>query len=134
MIKVSGIVVRGESKGKALGFPTANIKIGGRLNGGVYAGNVFFEDKKYRAGIFIHKPSHLDRESNLKFTPKNTAYSRCGGENILEAHILNFSGDLYGKEIEVEIGEKIREIKKFKSDEELKGQIEKDLDYICSRE
>ena len=48
---------------------------------------------------------------------------------IIEVHLLSFKGDLYGKEIEVEFIEYIRDIIKFNSLEELKGQLEKDKEY-----
>ena len=51
---------------------------------------------------------------------------------MLEAHLIGFSGDLCGKEIEVEIGEKIREVRKFGNDEELKVQIRKDINSILA--
>ncbi len=104
-MRITGNVIRGRDIGKKLGFPTANIELKEKLASGVYAGNVYFQDKKYKAGLFIHK-------------------------NILEAHILEFSGDLYGKKIEVEIGKKIREAERFKSEEELKKRIKKDLEMI----
>jgi len=105
MIKISGIVINGLGKGNNLGFPTANLKVKEKLEDGVYAGKVFLNNKEYKAGIFIR-------------------------EDILEAHILDFKGDLYGKKIEVKIGKKIREVMKFKSDEELMKQVADDLKYI----
>jgi GxxExxY protein len=102
---VSGIVIKGKGKGGRLGFPTANIKLEKNLASGVYSGKVYFQDKKYQAGIFIK-------------------------ENILEAYILDFSGDLYGAEIKVELGEMIREARKFNSDEELTKQIREDIVLI----
>lgn len=104
---ISGKVVRGKSKGKKLGFPTVNIKLAEKIESGVYAGSVKVGDKNYKAGIFVNN-----------------------GGTLLEAHIIGFSGDLYGKEIEVEIGKKTRDVKKFKNDEELKEQISKDIEFI----
>ncbi|TSA46056.1 FMN adenylyltransferase [bacterium] len=112
-ITIFGKVVRGKSKGKILGFPTANINLDGndKIESGVYAGSVKVGDKTYKAGIFVNSDGAL-----------------------LEAHIIGFSGDLYGKEIEVEIREKMRDIIKFKSEEALKRQIKKDIEFICLRE
>ena len=105
---ISGKVIRGKSKGKELGFPTVNIELTDKIDSGVYAGSVKIGDKDYKAGVFVNNEGTL-----------------------LEAHIIGFSGDLYGKEIEVEIGKKIREVIKFESDEELKKQIGKDINKIA---
>jgi riboflavin kinase/FMN adenylyltransferase len=45
----------------------------------------------------------------------------------IEAHLLDFTGDLYGQELEIEIGEKLRDERKFGSLEELKTQIARDV-------
>jgi len=105
-----GKVVHGQEEGRKLGFPTANIEFAGEIEEGVYAGWAIVDGKKYKAGIVYRK-----------------------GTNILEAHILDFSGDLYGKKIELEVGKKIREIIRFKNNEELIVQIKKDIE-ICSLE
>jgi FAD synthase len=103
-MKIKSIVINGNNKGKKLGFPTANIKFSGNLEDGVYAGKVIISGKEYRAGIFRNKEGDL-----------------------LEAHIIGFSGDLYGRTIKVEIIQKMRETQKFKNDTELKKQIAKDI-------
>jgi riboflavin kinase/FMN adenylyltransferase len=108
-MKIKGIVEEGKEKGREIGFPTINIKIGNKVESGVYAGRVILQDKNYQAGIFINHD-----------------------EDLLEAHIIGFNGDLYGREIEVEIGKKIREVMKFKNEEELRNQIEKDINLIIS--
>jgi len=108
--KISGKVIRGKGKGKTLGFPTVNLELAEKIESGVYAGFVKVDDKDYRAGIFVNNE-----------------------EALLEAHIIGFSEGLYGKEIKVEIGKKIRDIKRFNSDEELKEQIGKDIELICSQ-
>lgn len=104
-------VIQGKGKGKKLGFPTVNIELRKKIESGVYAGSVKIGGEKYKAGIFVGKD-----------------------KKILEAHLIGFSGDLYEKKIEVEIQERIREAKKFGSNEELKRQIKKDIELICSRE
>ncbi len=108
-ITVRGKVVKGRKWGKQLGFPTANIQLENNIESGVYTGSVIIGDKEHKAGIFVSLEGKL-----------------------LEAHLIGFSGDLYGKEIEVEIGERIREVMKFESDEELKEQIKKDIDIISN--
>jgi len=109
MQKISGIVIRGKQKGRELGFPSANLKLEkvDKLKSGVYAGETFFDGEKFQSAIF------LDIENK-----------------ILEAHVLDFSGDLYGKKIEVVLGEKIRDILKFESEKDLIEQVQKDLFQI----
>jgi riboflavin kinase / FMN adenylyltransferase len=110
-IQISGKVIQGKRKGKGLGFPTINIELAEKIESGVYEGSVRASDKNYKAGIFVNKEGTL-----------------------LEAHLVGFSGDLYGEEIEIELGNKIREVIKFESEEKLKEQIKKDIETICSRE
>ncbi len=106
---VAGIVIKGKKKGRILGFPTANIKLKKKLEGGVYCGEAYFSKKKYCCAVFISESG-----------------------KILEAHVLNFKGDLYGNKIEVKIIRKIREIRKFNSDVCLIEQIKKDIEKIKS--
>ncbi|MDO8241101.1 MAG: riboflavin kinase [Candidatus Moranbacteria bacterium] len=103
--KISGIVVKGKQKGRKLGFPTANLALNNStIQSGVYVGKANFAGGKYTAAIFV--PDSGD---------------------LLEAHILDFQGDLYGQEIEIEIGQKIREVMKFENKAGLIKQISKDL-------
>jgi riboflavin kinase / FMN adenylyltransferase len=104
---VSGKIIRGKRKGRILGFPTVNIKLKDEVESGVYAGSVRIGDKNYKSGIFVSPDGRL-----------------------LEAHLVGFSGNLYGKEIEVEIVMRIRDVMKFENDEELKKQIKKDIKRI----
>jgi riboflavin kinase/FMN adenylyltransferase len=104
---IKGVVIKGKGKGAEFGFPTANIFLKKRVDSGVYSGRVKFDGAGYRAALFVLP----------------------GGE-ALEAHIFNFSGDLYGKEIAVEIGEKVREAIKFKNEEELISRVKKDIEKI----
>ena len=102
-----GNVVHGQKEGRKLGFPTANVEFFGELDKGVYAGWAIVDGKKYKAGIMYRN-----------------------GTTILEAYILDFSGDIYGKKMELEIGKKIREIIRFENDRELIAQIKKDVKLI----
>jgi riboflavin kinase/FMN adenylyltransferase len=111
IMKIRGVVIRGKNKGEKIGFPTINLQIEkdckDSLESGTYAGKVFLEGDHKKAAIFIG----LDK-------------------NILEAHILDFAGNLRGEIIEVEIGEKIRDVEKFDTDEDLTEQISKDVEKI----
>lgn len=106
-LKIVGKVIQGRKEGHKLGFPTANLNFSGKIEKGVYAGKVEFRGKKHKVAV-VYFPE----------------------KSLLEVHILDFSEDLYGEEIEVEIGEKIRKIIKFKNSEELINQIKKDIEII----
>ncbi|EKE15959.1 MAG: riboflavin kinase [uncultured bacterium] len=110
-MRIKGNVISGKNKGEKIGFPTINLAIGEEyasiMNPGVYAGKVFLGSQEKKAAIFI------DSE-----------------KKILEAHILDFSGNLRGQNVEVELGVKLREVEKFNSDEELVEQIKSDIGRV----
>ena len=114
---VSSIVRHGKSLGKKLGFPTVNLHFEedrAVLSYGVYIGEVFVDAEKFPAVVNVGlRPT---AEENA-LVPK------------LEAHIVGFDKDLYGKKIRVEFVKKIRDEKKFDSLEDLKNQVEKDIEY-----
>ncbi|MGW8321474.1 MAG: bifunctional riboflavin kinase/FAD synthetase, partial [Thermodesulfobacteriota bacterium] len=109
---ITGRVVKGDQRGRTLGFPTANVEPVHEIMPypGVYAVRVFLEGKQY------------DGVANAGFRPTFDKRDLC-----LEAHILDFSGEVYGKEITLFFVAKIRDEKRFESLEALKAQIEKDI-------
>jgi riboflavin kinase/FMN adenylyltransferase len=118
---VAGKVVPGKGRGIGLGFPTANIEPEKELLplAGVYAAHVDVEGKRYAAVLNIgDKPTFAD--STLTF----------------EVHLLDFLGNLKGMMLNTFFVERIRDIIKFASPEELKNQILKDVQqarFIMSR-
>ena len=110
---VMGKVVRGEELGRKLGIPTANIAVGGEQlpPDGVYAvlGTVSGES---RPGV-----------ANLGVRPTVD-----GEQRLLEVHLLDFEGNLYGQEVEVQFGKRLRGEKKFGDLGELKEQVLRDLE------
>jgi riboflavin kinase/FMN adenylyltransferase len=103
-MRYKGIVQKGRKYGQVLGFPTANIKIDGEAVSGIFAANVFIGEKIYPAAAY----ADLAR-------------------NMLEAHLLDFSDDLYGKEIEIELLKKIREDEQYPDERSLKAAIAADV-------
>jgi len=112
-VSISGAVVKGSARGKRLGFPTANIAYEADIlpPKGVYIVKVLLGKKKYLGLANIGtRPSFEKQISKLH----------------LEAHILDFSKNIYGQRLEVEFLKKIRNEKKFASPQELVRQIQKD--------
>jgi len=111
---MTGRVIGGDKLGRQLGFPTANLVVAGLVlpPNGVYSGCVKLEGRLYRAAL------------NIGFRPTVASATL---QLCVEAHLLDFDGDLYGLELEVEPGVKLRDEKKFASPEELRGQIQRDV-------
>jgi len=106
---VRGVVESGRNVGTKLGFPTANVETDTIIGQGVYATTVVVGDEVYRAITNVGgKPSFGIDALNI------------------ETHILDAEIDLYGKEILVLFHEKIRDIIKFDSADELINQLEAD--------
>lgn len=103
-------VIEGEKLGRQLGFPTANM---------VYPSRIV----KIPYGVYTVKV--FDRPAILNWGIKPTVN---GNTELLEVHIPNFEGDLYNLPLEFEVIKKIRDEKKFGSLEELKVQINKDVE------
>ena len=113
---ISGEVIKGKCLGKTLGFPTANILLDKNkfvLASGVYVTFVVISGKIYPSITNVGTQPTVD------------------GENmVVETYIDGYDGDLYGKVLTVYFVEKLREIVKFNSLNELKAQLEKDLRSI----
>lgn len=110
---VLGPVVPGRKLGRRMGYPTANIVTDGLQlpPDGVYVARVALEGCAHRAMV------------NLGCRPT------VGGETarVLEAHVLGFDGDLYGRELEVEFLRFLRPERKFASLDDLRVQIARDI-------
>jgi len=111
---ISGRVVEGDRVGRQLGFPTANLDVTGLVlpPNGVYAGLTKVKKKSHRVAL------------NIGFRPTMTPAAR---QLRVEAHLLDFNGNLYGEELTVEMGVKLREEKRFASSAELHRQICRDI-------
>lgn len=112
---IAGIVVPGRGRGVALGFPTANLTPEKELlpPPGIYAAFAELEGTLYMAALNIGiKPTFAD----YTFT--------------FEAHLLDFTGDVRGKRINVLFVEKLRDIIKFDNPETLKKHIAEDVEKV----
>ncbi|MBN1300989.1 MAG: bifunctional riboflavin kinase/FAD synthetase [Melioribacteraceae bacterium] len=110
----SGIIVAGATRGRILGFPTANIKINSDNKllpqNGVYAVECFLMDELIY-GIM-----------NIGYRPTFES----DGELVIEVHLFDYSKEVYGENIKVNLIERLRDEKKFGSKEELIYQIKRD--------
>jgi riboflavin kinase/FMN adenylyltransferase len=111
---IAGNVVKGDQLGRTLGFPTANLDVAGLVlpPQGVYAAHAHAQGRTLRAAVNIGV-----RPTLAGATPVPR----------VEAHLLDFDGDLYGTELELAFVAKLREERKFSSLEALKEQISRDV-------
>ena len=112
---IGGHVVRGQQLGRKLGYPTANIRLGSRVApvGGVFAVRVRGVGDGVRPGV-----------ASLGVRP--TVATASVKEPVLEAHLFDFDGDIYGKRIEVEFVRKLRNEEKYPDLDAMVKQIDRD--------
>jgi riboflavin kinase / FMN adenylyltransferase len=109
-VEVEGTVVAGDARGGTLGFPTANLRPEPGLlvpGHGIYAGAA----DGHRAAISIGTNPHYG-----------------GGERRIEAFLLDFEGDLYGRKLRLQLWERLRDELAFESEGELVAQIGRDVE------
>lgn len=118
-VVLEGTVVRGDGRGRLLGFPTANI--------GSCGGEALPEDGIY-AGLLRRADGSL-LQAAISIGDRPTYYGD-GGERLLEAHLLDFEGDLYGERVQLLVGPRVRGQRRFSSTEELIELIAVDLGHV----
>lgn len=111
---VTGVVEHGKGLGHTLGFPTANIRPDGQTHreNGVYAAAVWLDGEPRPRPAMINQGSHPTAPE---------------GKPTIEAHILDFSGDLYGRRVRFEYHRFLRPEQRFGSLDALKAQLARDL-------
>ncbi|HJP69583.1 MAG TPA: bifunctional riboflavin kinase/FAD synthetase [Sphingomicrobium sp.] len=109
---IEGLVQGGDRRGRELGYPTANLVLGDyqRPHYGIYAVRVTLDDGSEHPGV-----------ANLGIRPTFDP-----PQELLETHLFDFEGDLYGRRIEVALHAFIREERKFESIEALVGEMRRD--------
>lgn len=133
-VTIYGEVVHGEALGRRLGFPTANLDLFHELQppDGVYACRAHVvpapaasgaPDPRERIGTF-------DAACNIGRRP---TVAGPGAATLVEVHMLDFDGDLYGQRIELEFVERIRGEKKFASLDDLQAAIAADVELVRRR-
>ncbi len=114
----TGIVQRGSKRGTALGFPTVNIPLADESVSGIYAAKVKVGEEEYNAVAYADRKGKK-LEAHIFDFPSGGG-SASGGS----AHPI----DLYGWNIHIELLHKIRDNKKFSSDEQARATIGKDVE------
>ena len=115
--EVRGVVVHGDQRGRTIGFPTANIEVPNAIctpADGVYAGVLTRND-----GTKNHCAINLGR--------RPTFYEHAD-HSMLEAHLLDFSGDLYGEKVKLTFTHFLRGERKFENIDALKMQLKLDVE------
>jgi riboflavin kinase/FMN adenylyltransferase len=115
--EVRGRVEQGDRRGRELGFPTANVAVPARVclpADGIYAGTFVGEDG-------------VERAAAISLGRRPTFYEEAD-TSLLEAHVLDFDGDLYGQQVKVRFVDRLHDEEKFDSVEDLVAQMRRDVD------
>jgi len=122
---VRGRVVRGDERGRGLGFPTANLDPENEVlpAPGVYAGALrLLDEGNPPAGTALRAVTNVGRRPTF------------AGESLrAEAHALDWSGDLYGRRVEITFAERLRAERRFESVDALRRQIAADVEEARRR-
>jgi riboflavin kinase / FMN adenylyltransferase len=114
--EVRGVVERGDARGRDLGFPTANVSVPAEIllpADGIYAGwYLRAEGSRVPAAISLGR---------------RPTFYEAAEKSLLEAHLLDFSGDLYGERARVQFISRLRGEERFDRVEDLVAQMEKDV-------
>ena len=116
-IKIVGRVTYGNGLGRGFGFPTANIlpsEEHSEAEDGVWAGVCEIGGSRYKSVI------------NIGYSPSVVEH----GTRRIEAHIIDFEGDLYGKSLQLEFVERLRDEQPFESVDDLIAQLQADRERV----
>jgi len=131
-IIISGKVIHGEHYGKKLGFPTANLdrreysRKKMRIKLGVWIGKVVIIPN---SEFLMPNKNQKSKIKNLKFYKAGIVISPLNKYQLpkIEAHLIGFKGNLYGKKLSLFLLKYLRPFKKFDNVKQLKAQIKKDI-------
>jgi riboflavin kinase/FMN adenylyltransferase len=109
---IQGVVVKGNARGRTIGVPTANLLSHDQMipADAVYAGRCTLDGRNYPAAVNIGPAPTFDAQARQ-----------------IEAHLIGFDGDLYGRTIGVELLDWLRDQRKFAGVESLKAQLAHDI-------
>jgi riboflavin kinase / FMN adenylyltransferase len=109
-----GTVVPGDQRGRTIGFPTANIEVAAGMPvppRGIYAAFAHGQAAAVNVGV---RPTFAGQEPSL----------------VIEVHVLDFEGDLYGREMTVEVVQRLRDERRFDGPEALIAQLARDVEQV----
>ncbi|SRR5260221_477446 len=112
----TSIVRKGDQMGRTIGFPTVNLNpdiLENTIQQGIYKSTVMYKNHQYNGALY--------------FGPRLIMHET---KNVLEIYILDFNKEIYGEKVIFRIGKFIRPIANFSSFEEMKKQLEKDVEMI----
>lgn len=112
-MQLRGRVVQGLGLGAKLGYPTANLECGDtrHIQSGVYAARATVDGATYNTALIIGARSE-------------------NGQPLIEAHLLDFHGNLRGKELTIDLLERVSEIEPFDDEKSLLKKIEQDIQKV----
>jgi riboflavin kinase/FMN adenylyltransferase len=116
-----GVVVRGDQRGRLLGFPTANVEVPNQIclpADGVYAG-------------WYERPDGEVVPCAINLGRRPTFYEHAD-HSLLEAHLIDFDGDLYGEPARVRFVSFLRSERKFEGIDALSAQLKQDVEHARS--
>jgi riboflavin kinase/FMN adenylyltransferase len=117
LFELQGVVEHGDNRGRTIGFPTANVAVAGDLQlpaDGVYAG-------------WYERPDGTVHASAINIGRRPTFYAE-NGLLLVEAHLLDFDGDLYDEHARVRVETWLRGETRFGSVDDLKAQLTRDVE------
>ncbi len=113
-----GVVVQGDQRGRLLGFPTANVEVPNRIclpADGVYAG-------------IYERPDGSQHACAINLGRRPTFYEHADS-SLLEAHLIDFEGDLYGEAARIQFIDFLRSERKFDGIDALIEQLKHDIEH-----
>ncbi len=113
--RATGVVVEGAKRGRTIGFSTANLEQVETMlpTHGVYSGSCTIDGKTYKAAVNLGPNPTFDEQASK-----------------LEVHLLDFAGDLYGRTMDVDFVERLRDVIKFESATQLLEQLRLDVERV----
>lgn len=120
-LRIPGVVIKGLGRGNIIGYPTANLSIWKNRaypSKGVYLAYAIVDDIRYPAVVNVGTRPTFDDKSN---------------RTVIEAHLIDYSDNLYNKEIVLEFVERLRDERKFDNVDNLVSQINRDILAAKSR-